>query len=149
MWKNIECIYAQYMCINNICVSIMYVECDHTYSYHTRHILHVSLIHIHYASIYITRIIHTHFFFFDGYCSTVQGLLDWFEVDSGFTIYMYIYMYIYVCIYISHVSFTHITHPHVPYISLIHIHYTSTHIPYILDTHILRTTLHVPLHIYH
>jgi len=26
-----------------------------------------------------------HFFFFDGYCSTVQGLLDWFEVDLGFT----------------------------------------------------------------
>ena len=25
------------------------------------------------------------FFFFDGYCSTVQGLLDWFEVDLGFT----------------------------------------------------------------
>jgi len=24
-------------------------------------------------------------FFFDGYCSTVQGLLDWFEVDLGFT----------------------------------------------------------------
>ena len=23
--------------------------------------------------------------FFDGYCSTVQGLLDWFEVDLGFT----------------------------------------------------------------
>ena len=23
--------------------------------------------------------------FFDGYCSTVQGLLDWFEVDFGFT----------------------------------------------------------------
>jgi len=22
--------------------------------------------------------------FFDGYCSTVQGLLDWFEVDLGF-----------------------------------------------------------------
>jgi len=22
---------------------------------------------------------------FDGYCSTVQGLLDWFEVDLGFT----------------------------------------------------------------
>ena len=21
----------------------------------------------------------------DGYCSTVQGLLDWFEVDLGFT----------------------------------------------------------------
>jgi len=25
------------------------------------------------------------FSFFDGYCSTVQGLLDWFEVDLGFT----------------------------------------------------------------
>ena len=25
------------------------------------------------------------FCFFDGYCSTVQGLLDWFEVDLGFT----------------------------------------------------------------
>ena len=25
------------------------------------------------------------FFFFDGYCSTVQGLLDWFEADLGFT----------------------------------------------------------------
>ena len=24
-------------------------------------------------------------FFFDGYCSTVQGLLDWFDVDLGFT----------------------------------------------------------------
>jgi len=24
-------------------------------------------------------------FCFDGYCSTVQGLLDWFEVDLGFT----------------------------------------------------------------
>jgi len=23
--------------------------------------------------------------FVDGYCSTVQGLLDWFEVDLGFT----------------------------------------------------------------
>ena len=23
--------------------------------------------------------------FFDEYCSTVQGLLDWFEVDLGFT----------------------------------------------------------------
>jgi len=29
-------------------------------------------------------------FFFDGYCSTVQGLLDWFEVDFGFTELSYI-----------------------------------------------------------
>ena len=27
----------------------------------------------------------THTFLPDGYCSTVQGLLDWFEVDLGFT----------------------------------------------------------------
>jgi len=27
----------------------------------------------------------TLYFFFDGYCSTVQGLLDWFEVDLEFT----------------------------------------------------------------
>ena len=25
------------------------------------------------------------YIFLDGYCSTVQGLLDWFEVDLGFT----------------------------------------------------------------
>ena len=30
----------------------------------------------------LEHIIHT---FLDGYCSTVQGLLDWFEVDFGFT----------------------------------------------------------------
>jgi len=28
--------------------------------------------------------------FFDGYCSTVQGLLDWFEVDLGFTRLLFI-----------------------------------------------------------
>jgi len=26
----------------------------------------------------------------DGYCSTVQGLLDWFEVDLGFTELLFI-----------------------------------------------------------
>jgi len=29
--------------------------------------------------------VYIYIFFFDGYCSTVQGLLDWFEVDLGFT----------------------------------------------------------------
>jgi len=28
--------------------------------------------------------------FLDGYCSTVQGLLDWFELDSGFTELLFI-----------------------------------------------------------
>ena len=68
------------------------------------------------------------FFFFDGYCSTVQGLLDWFEVDLGGTLINrsiracrklcilqdssiqwqvlsslntdYIFMYIYICTYV-------------------------------------------------
>jgi len=31
--------------------------------------------------------------FFDGYCSTVQGLLDWFEVDLGFTELSFIQMF--------------------------------------------------------
>ena len=28
--------------------------------------------------------------YLDGYCSTVQGLLDWFEVDLGFTELLFI-----------------------------------------------------------
>ena len=32
---------------------------------------------------------HTHTFL-DGYCCTVQGLLDWFEVDLGFTELLFI-----------------------------------------------------------
>jgi len=28
--------------------------------------------------------------FLDGYCSAIQGLLDWFEVDSGFTKLLFI-----------------------------------------------------------
>ena len=30
------------------------------------------------------------FIFLDGYCSTLQGLLDWFEVDLGFTELLFI-----------------------------------------------------------
>jgi len=44
-------------------------------------------LHIHFI-IHIHLIIHiyiiTHISL-DGYCSTVQGLLDWYEVDFGFT----------------------------------------------------------------
>ena len=28
--------------------------------------------------------------FLDGYCSTAQGLLDWFEIDLGFTKFLFI-----------------------------------------------------------
>jgi len=31
-----------------------------------------------------------HLIFLDGYCSTVQGLLDWFEVEVGFTELLFI-----------------------------------------------------------
>ena len=34
------------------------------------------------------------FSYLDGYCSTVQGLLDWFEVDLGFTELLFIYVYV-------------------------------------------------------
>jgi len=34
--------------------------------------------------IFSVSLSHTHTFL-DGYCSTVQGLLDWFEADLGFT----------------------------------------------------------------
>jgi len=34
----------------------------------------------------------------DGYCSTVQGLLDWFEVDLGFTELLFIQNDVYVCV---------------------------------------------------
>jgi len=44
--------------------------------------------------------------FLDGYCSTVQGLLDWFEVDLGFTklcflciAYMHMYCSYGVCVH--------------------------------------------------
>ena len=35
--------------------------------------------------------------FFDGYCSTVQGLLDWFEADLGFTNLSFIQIDWFVC----------------------------------------------------
>ena len=38
--------------------------------------------------------------FLDGYCSTVQGLLDWFEVDLGFTELLFIQIHLCVmCVF--------------------------------------------------
>jgi len=34
--------------------------------------------------------------FVDGYCSTLQGLLDWFEVDLGFTELSFMHNYAYL-----------------------------------------------------
>ena len=38
----------------------------------------------------------------DGYCSTVQGLLDWFEVDLGFTELLFIQIDLCLCLSIDH-----------------------------------------------
>jgi len=38
--------------------------------------------------------------FLDGYCSTVQGLLDWFEVDLGFTKLLFIQTGLYVRVFL-------------------------------------------------
>jgi len=43
--------------------------------------------------------------FLDGYCSTVQGLLDWFEVDLGFTELLFIQ--IDLCIMCVFVLYSH------------------------------------------
>ena len=46
--------------------------------------------------------------FLDGYCSTVQGLPDWFEVDLGFTKLLFIQTdlcVLYVFVFLSAVGF--------------------------------------------
>ena len=45
--------------------------------------------------------------FFDGYCSTVQGLLNWFEVDLGFTELSFIQIDLCVlCVFVLYSSFS-------------------------------------------
>ena len=44
------------------------------------------------------------YIFLDGYCSTVQGLLDWFEVDLGFTELLFIQIDLCVFVLYSPVS---------------------------------------------
>jgi len=44
------------------------------------------------------------YIFIDGYCSTVQGLLDWFEVDLGFTELLFIQIDLCVFVLYSPVS---------------------------------------------
>jgi len=56
---------------------------------------------------------HTHTYliaFLDGYCSTLQGLLDWFEVDLGFPVLVLFRLICVfcVCLFLSHsLSRTH------------------------------------------
>ena len=54
-----------YICTYTCIYTHIYIICTHTHTHAHKHAC-------------IRR--HT---FLDGYCSTVQGLLDWFEVDLG------------------------------------------------------------------
>jgi len=63
-------------------------------------------------------------YFLDGYCSTVQGLLDWFEVDLGFTELLFIQIDLCVmCVFVWHDLFMcgDMTHPYARYDSFIRV----------------------------
>ena len=47
---------------------------------------------------------HELFTILDGYCSTVQGLLDWFEVDRGFTVLLFIQ----IDLCVTHMNYSHV-----------------------------------------
>jgi len=50
------------------------------------------ILHVHLKGVFICCRLYCKYLttFLDGYCSTVQGLLDWFEVDLGFTEFLFI-----------------------------------------------------------
>jgi len=61
--------------------------------------------------------------FFDGYCSTVQGLLDWFEVDLGFTEFSFIQMDLCVlCVFVlySRVLYSRVSLSSCPFSNILH-----------------------------
>jgi len=65
----------------------------------------------------IQRSRHTHIFF-DGYCSTVQGLLDWVEVDLGFTELSFIQ--IDLCVLCSFVLYSRVSLSSCPFLDILH-----------------------------
>jgi len=148
-WEIIECIYAKYMCINNICVSI--IMCIYNVFGVWPH-LFVS------HSTCITRIINTCILCIHTYHGYHWDTL---RIDIYHTSHQHTHIthrYLshilsththYASISITHLINTHTVRIHTYHASSTHIQSTSTHITYIIDTHILRTTLHVPLHIYH
>ena len=56
--------------------------------------------------------------FLDGYCSTVQGLLDWFEVDLGFTELSFIQ--IGSCVLCDFALYSHISLSSCPFLDILH-----------------------------
>jgi len=56
--------------------------------------------------------------FLDGYCSTVQGLLDWFEVDLGFTELSFIQ--IDLCVLCDFVFYSRVSLSSCPFLDILH-----------------------------
>ena len=56
--------------------------------------------------------------FLDGYCSTVQGLLDWFEVDLGFTELWF--TQIDLCVMCVFVLYSHVSLSSCPFLDILH-----------------------------
>ena len=56
--------------------------------------------------------------FLDGYCSTVQGLLDWFEVDLGFTELSFIQ--IDLCVLCVFVLYSPVSLSYCPFLDILH-----------------------------
>ena len=54
----------------------------------------------------------------DGYCSTVQGLLDWFEVDLGFTELSFIQ--IGLCVLCDFVLYSRVSLSSCPFLDILH-----------------------------
>ena len=93
-----------------------YTVTAHTQSLHMHsHCVHCiqlqSYIHTQYAETVYVQVSRP---FFDGYCSTVQGLLDWFEVDLGFTELSFIQIDLCVlCMYRSPALYTYTVTRHI------------------------------------
>jgi len=85
-----------YSCYVHICMRVYISSCANVYIHICMYtssakvqIGYICMLIYMYISLCIHAYIPIHIyvciFFFDGYCCTVQGLLDWFEVDLGFT----------------------------------------------------------------
>ena len=88
-----------------------------------------TLLHAYYSP-YITTTLHISIYlllniypciyhsYLDGYCSTVQGLLDWFEVDFGFTELLFIQ--IDLCVMCVFVLYSPVSLSSCPFLDILH-----------------------------
>jgi len=85
----------------------------HSYTLTHTHLLCLSLSHTHHS----VSLSQTHTFV-DGYCSTVQGLLDWFEVDLGFSELLFIE--IDMCVLCDFVLYSRVSLSSCPFLDILH-----------------------------